>query len=97
MSKTITRKQFLARSSRWIAGATAFLTLPLNATEGPAESTPSRPVTRIKMTTIGATDLTPVEDWYTNWLGYSVAERGEISEVITLAPASSFSLSPSRP
>jgi len=31
------------------------------------------------MATIGATDLAPIEEWYTTWLGYRVVERGDIS------------------
>jgi len=94
MSKAITRKRFLASSTHWVAGATAFLSLrgltacsenqeeTSTSADSSGEQVPKRAITRIKMTTIGATDLTPVEDWYTNWLGYSVAERGEISEAV---------------
>ena len=59
-----------------------------SATEAPGEAeqessaaeTMQEPnLVRIKMTTIAAIDLAPIEEWYTNWLGYSVVERGEIS------------------
>ena len=36
-------------------------------------------ITRIKMGTIGCRDLASTEDWYNNWIGYTVVERGEIS------------------
>jgi len=36
-------------------------------------------ITRIKMGTIGCRDLASTEDWYSNWIGYTVVERGEIS------------------
>lgn len=39
-------------------------------------------ITRIKMGTIGSVDLPSTEDWYTNWLGYSVVDRGEVSEAL---------------
>jgi len=40
-------------------------------------------ITRIKMGTMAATDLKPVEDRYKQWLGYSVVERGQISEALS--------------
>ncbi|MFT7266468.1 MAG: hypothetical protein ACI9A2_004562 [Halioglobus sp.] len=36
----------------------------------------------IKVNTVAAPDITQVEKWYTEWLGYSVCERGEISELL---------------
>jgi catechol 2,3-dioxygenase-like lactoylglutathione lyase family enzyme len=36
-------------------------------------------ITRIRGGTIGCIDLAATEDWYGNWLGYSVVERGDIS------------------
>lgn len=35
---------------------------------------------RIKINTVAAPDVHRVEAWYTQWLGYSVCERGEISQ-----------------
>lgn len=37
---------------------------------------------RVKTATIGAPDLTPVEDRYTTWLDYEVAERGIVPEAL---------------
>ncbi len=88
MSKTMTRKQFFATSSRWVGGAAVLLSVPgltacsNEATETPVDEPAVRAVSRIKMTTIGATDLTQVEDWYGNWLDHTVAERGEISKTL---------------
>jgi len=39
-------------------------------------------VSRIKVSTIAATDLAQVEEWYGEWLGYKVCERGKISSAI---------------
>ena len=36
-------------------------------------------ITRLKMGTIGAPDLAPIEQWYGEWLGYGVVERGEVA------------------
>ncbi len=33
---------------------------------------------RLKISTVAAPDISLVESWYTEWLGYTVAERGEI-------------------
>ena len=33
---------------------------------------------RLKINTVAAPDISLVESWYTEWLGYTVAERGEI-------------------
>lgn len=46
---------------------------------------------RIKMATIGAPDVAQVEAWYSQWLDYQVAERGEVSDALAAswgAPAS---------
>ena len=40
-------------------------------------------ITRIKMGTMAAADLQPVEDRFKRWLGYSVVERGQISEALS--------------
>ncbi len=40
-------------------------------------------ITRIKMGTMAAADLQPVEDRFKQWLGYSVVERGQISEALS--------------
>ena len=34
---------------------------------------------RLKINTVAAPDIGVVESWYTEWLGYSVCERGEVS------------------
>ena len=34
---------------------------------------------RLKINTVAAPDVGVVESWYTEWLGYSVCERGEVS------------------
>ena len=41
---------------------------------------PTPKITRVKMGTTAAPDLQPIEDWYNQWLGYAVVERGNISE-----------------
>ena len=40
-------------------------------------------LTRIKMGTMAAADLQPVEDRFKQWLGYSVVERGQISDALS--------------
>ena len=40
-------------------------------------------ITRIKMGTMTATDLQPVEERFKQWLGYTVVERGKISEALS--------------
>jgi hypothetical protein len=40
-------------------------------------------ITRIKMGTMAAADLQPVEDRFKQWLGYSVVERGQISDALS--------------
>lgn len=35
---------------------------------------------RLKINTVAAPDIALVESWYTEWLGYAVCERGDISE-----------------
>jgi len=49
----------------------------------PEEKKPQSKITRIKMGTMSATDLKPVEDRFQRWLGYSVVERGKVSEVLS--------------
>jgi hypothetical protein len=39
-------------------------------------------ISRVKMGTTAAPDLGPMEEWYSQWLGYSVVERGSISETL---------------
>jgi catechol 2,3-dioxygenase-like lactoylglutathione lyase family enzyme len=50
----------------------------ITAEQGTEEQQQSK-IRRIKMGTIGCRDLPATEDWYSNWIGYSVVERGEIS------------------
>ncbi len=45
-----------------------------------AIGTPVPKISRIKIATIGAPDLASIEEWYGQWLGYSVVERGNVSE-----------------
>ncbi len=92
-SKLITRQQFLRSSGRLIFGgvaAASFAGLPgcsLFGGGGGEEviapitgaTQTSATTSRIKMATIGATDLAKTEDWYGNWLDYEVVERGSIS------------------
>ena len=37
-------------------------------------------ITRVKMGTVGATELATVESWYGDWLGYRVIERGVVAQ-----------------
>jgi catechol 2,3-dioxygenase-like lactoylglutathione lyase family enzyme len=37
---------------------------------------------RIKMATVGSPDLKQMENWYARWLGYQVAERGEVDAAL---------------
>lgn len=37
---------------------------------------------RLKINTVAAPDVGQVEQWYTEWLGYSTCERGEIGEAL---------------
>ena len=52
---------------------------PQITAEQGAEEQQKAKIRRIKMGTIGCRDLASTEDWYSNWIGYSVVERGEIS------------------
>ena len=40
---------------------------------------------RLKINTVAAPDIALVESWYSEWLGYSVVERGEISSDLASA------------
>lgn len=91
MRQQMTRKQFLVGSSGTLLavfsgaglGASTCFGQGKNAvleTEDVSEEESKAVITRIKMVTIGAPDLGPIEDWYVNWLGHKVVERGEISE-----------------
>ena len=53
------------------------------ATEQAPEQKPLPKISRIKMGTMAASDLKSVEDRYKQWLGYSVVERGEISDTLS--------------
>lgn len=46
------------------------------------DTAPTPIVSRIKISTIAAADLAPVENWYGDWLGYKVCERGKISSAL---------------
>jgi len=89
----LSRRQFIVTSSGSVISASAFLSMgglaacggsteqgeeQEAAEQAPAPELQSK-ITRIKMGTIGCVDLPTTEDWYTNWIGYSVVERGEIS------------------
>jgi catechol 2,3-dioxygenase-like lactoylglutathione lyase family enzyme len=52
------------------------------AVEPAPEPEPQSKITRIKMGTIGCRDLAATEDWYSNWIGYNVVERGEINAAL---------------
>lgn len=41
--------------------------------------TPTPLLKRLKINTVAAPDIGTIESWYTEWLGYSVCERGTIS------------------
>lgn len=89
----LSRRQFIVTSSGSVISATAFLSMGgltacgQSAEQGEgqqqaeqlAEQPPEAKIRRIKMGTIGCRDLASTEDWYTNWIGYIVVERGEIS------------------
>jgi hypothetical protein len=51
--------------------------------QAPEPEQPPSKITRIKMGTMAAADLQPVEDRFKQWLGYSVVERGQISEALS--------------
>lgn len=86
---SLSRRQFIVSSSGSIISATAFLSIIGCAAgtsrtvhgqeQAPAEQQQESRIKRIKMGTIGCRDLPRTEDWYTNWLGYSVVERGRIT------------------
>jgi catechol 2,3-dioxygenase-like lactoylglutathione lyase family enzyme len=42
-------------------------------------TTPASKLRRIQMATVAAHDLAAMESWYTEWLGYKVARRGQVS------------------
>jgi hypothetical protein len=46
---------------------------------------PTPLLTRLKINTVAAPDIGLVESWYTEWLGYAVCERGEISGALANA------------
>ena len=43
---------------------------------------PTSTLRRIKMATVAGHDLDAMESWYTEWLGYKVAERGRVSAAL---------------
>ncbi len=47
--------------------------------------TPVPKISRIKMATTAAPDLAPIEQWYSEWLGYSVVERGSVAHALAAA------------
>jgi catechol 2,3-dioxygenase-like lactoylglutathione lyase family enzyme len=79
--KELSRRRLVTTAGRYVLSAGAFSTIGgLGACAKPPVNQHQEPrITRIKMGTIGTTDLQIVQDWYTNWLGYSVAERGQVS------------------
>ncbi len=46
------------------------------------ENPPPPLLTRLKLATIAAPDLAPIEAWYGEWLGYSVVERGQVEPTL---------------
>ncbi len=40
---------------------------------------------RLKINTVAAPDIATIESWYTEWLGYRVCERGDISPALAAA------------
>jgi hypothetical protein len=96
--KMFSRRQFIATSSYTIIGTGTFLgglsacsrsseqeeqeAEPKAAEQAPEPELKSK-LTRIKMGTMAAADLQPVEDRFKQWLGYSVVERGQISEALS--------------
>jgi hypothetical protein len=96
--KMFSRRQFIATSSYTIIGTGTFLgglsacsrsseqeeqeAEPEAAEQAPEPELKSK-LTRIKMGTMAAADLQPVEDRFKQWLGYSVVERGQISEALS--------------
>ncbi len=89
-SELMTRQRFLISSTRLIFGGAAAASFSglsgcaLLESAGDESAAPvdisgqSAVASRIKVATIGAADLAKTEDWYGNWLGYTVAERGVI-------------------
>ena len=91
VGKRFSRRQFIATSSYSIIGSGAFLgglsACSPSPEEEAAEQAPEQEqqskITRIKMGTMAAADLQPVEDRFKQWLGYTVVERGQISEALS--------------
>lgn len=89
--KRVSRRQFIATSSYSIIGTSTFLGgLSACSPSSDEEAAGQAPepeqqtkLTRIKMGTMAAADLQPVEDRFKQWLGYTVVERGEISEALS--------------
>ena len=80
MKTTINRRDFLARTGE--AGLALGLPLSLQPTLSSAQSGNNSALRRIKMATVGAPDLAPIEEWYGDWLGYTVVERGHIAAAL---------------
>ena len=93
----LSRRRFMVTSSRSLIGTTTFLGLgamsacsespsedaaPVPVSEQPTAQAQTPRITRIKMGTIGATDLKAIEEWYGEWIGYSVVERGEVDPAL---------------
>jgi hypothetical protein len=55
---------------------------PVAEEEAAAPERPPSKLTRIKMGTMTAVELQPVEDRFKRWLGYTVVERGQITEAL---------------
>ena len=89
----LSRRQFITTSSYTIIGTGAFLGGLSACSPPPEQEAAERPpeqeleqqskITRIKMGTMAAADLKPVEDRFKQWLGYSVVERGQIGEALS--------------
>ncbi len=89
--KKVSRRQFVVTTSYSIIGASTILAglsgCSPSSDEQMAEQHAQEPelqskIARIRMGTIGCRDLASTEDWYGNWIGYSVIERGEISAAL---------------
>ena len=80
-------------SRRKMLGGVAALSLPgligcSEDTPDVAKETPAQdpkvtnPISRLKMATIGSSDLELIEEWYTEWIDYAVLERGNIPSAL---------------
>ncbi len=88
----LSRRQMIVSLSGSVISASAFLSIGglaagVSRTAQGQEQAQAEPqqesrIKRIKMGTIGCRDLAATEDWYSKWIGYTVVERGRISEAL---------------